>query len=740
MNDNLNKMYEKFLNERSPKRLHDRFPGRYRALVVDTNDPLNMHRIRFLCPEMHNKSISASDAPWASPSFQHGGKGCGSWSSPCIGDIVWIGFEKQHPYGPIWLGHAEPTRRRYYKLHALYQKTNIYVDETGKPLGTDIIPTEWEFGYLPKDGRPYSSGISDRYGNIFMMDMTGFVPSEHKQAPSLNGIDSIASSNTPFKQSSIPPISNNPDLKMITIASKCGHYFIIGDQGYKWDQEFTGNFDLDHSNEINRVNNLKKLLNENKPSGRDQRRIEFRSDYGHKLEMRDVGWSSLSGYSAKKKTKVNSISRPDDLFKSSMQKSNSTDNDERWIKLRTKGGMLIQFMDMGFDPQEDTFIRKSRLNDIGSCDNEGDWQNRDARQVRIISRHGFKFVIDDRGSDAVNGDVIERQHGNGILLKGRRLAMWNNYVTDGINESTKNRVITPVSPASPAYIPKFSENQNTTNNGRGFGIDVNEKNDLNRMMLYSPLSKVLELNDRYGYVFLSTDMKKSVSEPWKYKSENEFSKTISMAADDPESNTYSLKLDRSNTYACLTTPTNQAFEARDGWSPESEAFIEMRDMDERALVLSKSLKLSALHDPSLSKYVILEDRTNMVMIHNQIGKIQIYARGDVEVISDSNIRHTCKGAYNINCATFTVNAGSGHFSVTPGLVGSNVPVNGPIFNGTHTGCMSGSGGGSPAPVPKPVPPAVVTVAPPMVPLRRKFKSNISYTSINDFVIQDTEQI
>ena len=289
LGDNLHNIYRKLADHRSQRSLHDRYPGLYRALVVETNDPLNMHRIRFKMPEMHNFDLKAEDCPWAVPCNSHGGKGAGSWSSPKIGDIIWISFEKQHPYGPIWMGHAEPTRRRFYKLHSLFQRPQAYVDEYGKPVGVDVIP--WVDEYMPKDGRPYSLGFKDRYGNMFVMDETGFYPSEHSREPAPTGVDAIVSSNFSSKKS--VPSSNSPDRKMMAMVSKYGHYMILGDQGYDWSNDFSGNFDQDYEAEKAREHNLIKTLNEGVANSaeRDQRRIEFRSSYGHKFELRDVGWA-----------------------------------------------------------------------------------------------------------------------------------------------------------------------------------------------------------------------------------------------------------------------------------------------------------------------------------------------------------------------------------------------------------------------------------------------------------------
>jgi hypothetical protein len=737
INDNINKIYNKFNRERLPSTLFTKYPGHYRALVVETNDPLNMHRIRFIMPEQHELEMKEKpqDCPWAVPAFKHGGQGCGSWSSPCIGDYVWITFEKQHPYGPIWVGHAEPTRRRFYKLHALFHKSNIYVDDQGKPKDVDTI--DWENNYLSKDNRPYSQGITDRYGNMFLIDMTGFFPVEHKKKASTAGSDVIKSTPQEYRESKEQPKNNKPDLKMMAMVSKYGNYFMIGDQGYDWESEFSGDFDEDHDKEKKRTYNLKKLLNEDEPDSenRDQRRVEIRTGYGHKLELRDVGWSSNNGWSAVS-GKTESKSRENDLFEEQNKQSKYDKTDERWIKLRSKGGMLMQFMDMGFNPKDDEFIKRARVDEVGGkVDSEDDdWQKRDARQMRFISRWGLKFVLDDRGSDEKQADTKESTHANGILLKGRRKAKWNKYLNNADNESTKFRVLSQTSSGSPAYTPKHGDSDTEF----GFGIDINEKNDLNRMLLYTPMAKAIEMNDKFGYVFITTDMTKSISRPWKYKKENEFAISICMG-NDPESNTYSLKLDRSNTYTALTTPLDQCWEARDGFNPSDEGFMEARDMDNRALIMSKYLKLAALHDPSILKYLVLDDNTTFVLLHNLQNKIQIYSTADIELKAAGNIRLHSGGSTSIKCADFCVDASGTQFVVNGGGFGGNKPLFAPESHAYHVGTKAGPGAGPSSPIGGSAPPITQAQTPNQIPAFRKKKSNSPYSDVSEDIIKGVEQ-
>lgn len=647
INDNLHNIYNKLSNERKQKTLYDRYQGLWRALVVETNDPLNMHRIRFKMPEMHNFNLNPEDCPWAVPCFSHGNKGSGSWFAPKIGDIVWISFEKNHAYGPIWVGHAEPTRRRYYKLHSLYQKTNIYVDEYGKPLGVDQIP--WEGEYYPKDGRPYSLGMKDRYGNMLVIDETGYFPAEHAVQPA--PIESDGISKSEFNQKKSIPKKNDPDRKMIAFISKYGNYLVLGDQGYNWQSDFSGDFEQDHEIEKSRQNNLIRTLNENEPNNRDQRRVELRSGYGHKFEMRDVGWSS-SGPSS-------SQSRPNDWFQNSSIQSELGQRDERWLKFRTKAGHLMQFMDMGSNPASDVFIRRNRIEEVGGKVDEEDnsWQGRDARQMRFVSRYGFKIVLDDRGSHSSDAEGQETPRGNGWLLKGRR-------------------------------------------DNRGFGWEVNEKDDLNRSLMYSPKSKIVEINDKYDYMMMCTDTSSPISRPWLKLRENEFALAIAMTF-APENNTYHCKLDLANNYIRLKTPQaggiNQGFESRNqGFG--NTVWTEINDRDNRALICNSTRRFTAWHDPREQKFILIDDNGNTILIRNKSGKIQLHSSNNLEFKSDSNIIFDAGGKLSFKSgSSFDVEAAGGKFIVDSAGIGTNGTCHATVFNGHKSGCQSGSGASSPAP-------------------------------------------
>lgn len=372
MSDNHYVIWGKFFNQRS-RVLWDRFPGVYRAFVVETNDPLNMYRIRIKCPELHDFNMAIEDCPWAVPAHDLGGYSCGRFSHPCIGDYVWITFEKQHPYSPVWLGFATPTRRKTYALPSIFNRTPVSVNAAGKPNLNDIKPKKRDYDsrYIPKDGRPMMHGWQDRYGHIDIHSAIGYYPTSHDTFPAPADFDPIRNSRFSIRKDK--PAINEPDKKYMARVTKYGNMLIMGDQGYYWYNqtpipdigEFSGDPAKDFNFERKRWLYVQRLLNEDKPftmqndqpaENGDQRRIAMLTRYGHRFECRDVGWAQAGP--------LRSYTRSGEYGKKTTISSEKV-NDFRWMKLRTKAGMLIQACDKGFDPNRDAFVRKKSVLEQG---------------------------------------------------------------------------------------------------------------------------------------------------------------------------------------------------------------------------------------------------------------------------------------------------------------------------------------------------------------------------------------
>jgi uncharacterized protein involved in type VI secretion and phage assembly len=76
------------------------FFGKYRGVVTDNQDPLQIGRIRARVPDV----TGDQECGWAMPCFPFGGSGMGFFALPSVGAGVWIEFEHGDPDYPIWAG------------------------------------------------------------------------------------------------------------------------------------------------------------------------------------------------------------------------------------------------------------------------------------------------------------------------------------------------------------------------------------------------------------------------------------------------------------------------------------------------------------------------------------------------------------------------------------------------------------------------------------------------------------
>ena len=683
------------------------------AKIVETNDPLNMHRLRVKVPELHNYNMKVEDCFWARPAWWKGGKQAGSWASFAIDDLVYVMFEKGHLYSPIYIGSADPTRRARYVLDSVYAESPIILNEDGDRFETfgafkqtsgktdyyadgtlSKVEPDYIKNWLPKDRRPMSDGMKDLYGNCFIMKAVGFFPKSHEGKPANTGYDTVSQGNLPTGNA---PAVNNPDSKYISLMTKYGNLLLNSDVGYQWNREFTSNWDNSSEErqfERKRTNYVTQEMTEWMYKDRDQRRIEMRTRYGHLIEMRDVGWNRA-------RPQERGSTNGGIIASNKVKYPNSDDGaetvvDHRWIKIRTKGGHLFQMYDKGLSPESDNFIKKMHKNkEFGefldqecpesedtSCLGKGFWHDRqDARFLRLVSRYGFKFVIDDRGASPTQSEILPDEHGNGILLKGRRKGL------DGVQ--------------------------------RGFGVEFNEKDELNHLMLYSPKSAGLELNDRYDYIMLASPPaviqqgeEWILSEKYAARGDNEFSHKCMMAdlggggtSAYPEIFRNHLKLDHKNNYIRLKakaigTTADEAIsgvcaglEIRGG--PTGGCWTELVDYADRGVFMTGDPKTGHIvfrsegfagpKDQEPTHWLGFKEQTGRVFLFNNgtskggnPGKTIIYTKGDLEIVNvNGGISMTCSGDFNLNAG--------GQIKMTSGSKISNIAPNGVHF---------GTGGGS----------------------------------------------
>jgi hypothetical protein len=595
--------YNKLIHERSVP-IGERFPGFYRAIVVDTNDPLNMGRVRFLCPEMHNNNLSVGDAPFAVPAPGFGGPRSGMFSNPCIGDGIWVSFEKQHPFGPIWFAGADPTRQRYYTRYQVTNPSPVSLSVDAQPQGP---PEDYDADYLPKDGRPMSYGYTDRYGTTILSSAVGFFPTTHSLVAPPAEYDPYAASF--YKNSKAKPEVNSPDRKYHAEISKYGNIFQLSDVGYYWYKqddlsdvgEFIGDPIIDEPFEDLRFKYLQQLLNEGHPNtanngvgipGTDQRKASILTRYGHKWEQRDVGYAQPGP--------TLNAARPDEYGEGQFL-SLETQSDMRWLKWRSKAGNLYQASDVGYDPAFNYNILKTNLEDAGYGSEKEDqyFDSKDMRMTRIVSAGGLKLVLDDRGADVADPIGNPWPCSNGFMIKGRRPAgsfgikpaagtrataaatIVGGRVTDVTVLNQGSQYVTPpvITITDPNREGRGAKAVATVVNGyvvaiavtaagnayadavvevepppyaRGFYLEANENDLSNHLTIGSPLGSVFELNDRYQYSILTNGLGKDYTMPWKGIKENEFLRTPTIV-NSPEFSTYHLKLDLQNEYLRLKT-------------------------------------------------------------------------------------------------------------------------------------------------------------------------------------------
>lgn len=80
--------------------MSEKYFGKYRGLVINNVDPMQMGRLMVQVPDISGLIPST----WAMPCFPVTGKQMGVWAVPLIGSGVWVEFEQGDPDYPIWVG------------------------------------------------------------------------------------------------------------------------------------------------------------------------------------------------------------------------------------------------------------------------------------------------------------------------------------------------------------------------------------------------------------------------------------------------------------------------------------------------------------------------------------------------------------------------------------------------------------------------------------------------------------
>lgn len=81
--------------------------GKYRAKVVDINDPEKRGRIRVMCPRVLGTAKSAWCEPCIPIAYDFGG----DFALPKLGEFVWVEFERGDVNKPIYIGGLWSTNK-----------------------------------------------------------------------------------------------------------------------------------------------------------------------------------------------------------------------------------------------------------------------------------------------------------------------------------------------------------------------------------------------------------------------------------------------------------------------------------------------------------------------------------------------------------------------------------------------------------------------------------------------------
>jgi len=79
---------------------NQKYYGKYRGMVLNNIDPLQIGRLMVQVPDVSALSPSS----WAMPCFPIAGRQMGAYMIPQIGAGVWVEFEQGDPDHPIWSG------------------------------------------------------------------------------------------------------------------------------------------------------------------------------------------------------------------------------------------------------------------------------------------------------------------------------------------------------------------------------------------------------------------------------------------------------------------------------------------------------------------------------------------------------------------------------------------------------------------------------------------------------------
>jgi hypothetical protein len=163
-----------------PTRNTTYYYGKYRGLVVNNTDPLQLGRVVAEVPDVLGETPSG----WALPCVPAAGLASGVFIVPPIGSSVWIEFEGGRIDSPIWTGGFWPTASEVPPLAGapapISPGQNIVLQTTGQNtiLLSDAPPTPSSGGIVLRSPSGASlvlnsTGIYLRTGGGASLSMVG---------------------------------------------------------------------------------------------------------------------------------------------------------------------------------------------------------------------------------------------------------------------------------------------------------------------------------------------------------------------------------------------------------------------------------------------------------------------------------------------------------------------------------------------------------------------------------------
>jgi uncharacterized protein involved in type VI secretion and phage assembly len=126
-----------------------RYYGKYRGVVLNNIDPMQMGRVQVQVPDVMGVGLSS----WAMACVPFTGKQSGVYCVPQIGAGVWVEFEQGDPDRPIWVGgywgtaaevpvlsHTVPPAVNGFTIQTTL-KNGIVVSDVPGPTGGIMIQT-----------------------------------------------------------------------------------------------------------------------------------------------------------------------------------------------------------------------------------------------------------------------------------------------------------------------------------------------------------------------------------------------------------------------------------------------------------------------------------------------------------------------------------------------------------------------------------------------------------------------